>query len=160
MELFSPRPQSFCTLDVKAKRPDIFRSVSLGLGDTHHVDDPALWNLLALTSRLLYKWEDPKVKKGDRPAHFLQLENAKADMDVIMLQKKTLRHYMSRRLSEAAYVLMASSLLDLSLCRDFHKGDHQALRLIITARLITMNKSWGRKVTKEQEAIELIVKSA
>lgn len=148
---YAPMPQDqYCFhLDFKSQA---MKDMILGIGDRKHVDDPALWNLLVITSKLPYLWEDPKVTKGDKPANFVTLAAAKEDMgafigsNVIRDMVKTMTPL--EFLEEAR----SHSLYHLKLCK-FFGGDEGGLRSIITARAYTWALANGIEIPTNGKAI-------
>jgi len=141
---YAPHPQEYYCINLPFKNK-MMKELILGLGDRKHVNDPQLWNLLVITSKLPYLWEDQRVKKGDRPAQFSTIEEARSDLTNYI--GDTLVGSLVRNLSPLEFLEVAkkNSLKHLKLCKYFG-GDENGLRQIIAARSYTWAVANGRPI--------------
>ena len=147
---YAPMPQSEYCLDLKFKS-DFMKDYILGIGDKKHVPDPALWNLLVLTSKLPYIWEDPKVKKKHKPAEFVTIDQAKEDMGKFIggrLIGDMVRTLDPMQFMEAA---VENDIGHMSICK-FFKSE-KGLKSIIRARAYTWAIANGFPVPVNARAI-------
>jgi hypothetical protein len=113
----------------------MMKDLVLGIGDKKHVDDPKLWNLLVITSKLPYLWEDKKVKPGNRPAEFVTVNEARKDLNKYIggeLIGDMVSHLNPLEFLE---IVRGNSIAHLDVCKFF--GDEGGLKSIITARVYT-----------------------
>ncbi len=153
-ECYSPRPQKKYTMGVKKSKG--LKKYCLGIGDKDFVDSAELWNLLSVTSRLPYKWEDARIPMGKRPAQFPQLEEARGDLDRVLKGKKLRTLLKTKSIFSFCDIMIKEDLSHLSICKFF--GDEDALKMIVKARLASYKKSKCMKVTGREEAIISMVK--
>jgi len=153
---YAPHPQEFYCLNLPFKNK-MMKELILGIGDLKHVNDPALWNLLVITSKLPYMWESSSVKKGDRPAQFATLEAAKKDITNYI--GNNLIGNMVRNLNPLEFLeeVKKNILSHLELCK-FFNGDEGGLKLIIEARAKTWAAANGYKLTKRDQTIIGMIK--
>ena len=157
MDCYSPKPQKEYTVQLTNGKPKSFKKFSLGLGDADAVDSPELWNLLSVTSKLMFQWENPRIKMGDRPASFPQLYEARCDLEEKVYGVKIKILTRTHDVDEFCNLMIAEDLSHLALCR-FFDNDQDALKMIVKARQAVCKKARGDKLTKREKAIIAMVK--
>ena len=147
---YAPMLQSEYCLNLSFKSK-MLQDTVWGIGDKKHVPDPALWNLLVITSKLPYLFEDPKVKKAKWPISFVTLDQAKEDMGKFIggrLIGDMVRTLDPMQFLEAA---VENDIGHLSLSK-FFKSE-SGLRSVIRARAYTWALANGVPVPTNAKAI-------
>jgi len=155
MVCFSPMKQEDYTLGIH-KPKHLANLITLGLGDSEAVSDSLLWNYCAVTSRLLFLWEDKKIKKKNKPLRFPNLDLAKRDLDKELAGTKV-RDYMHMRPEKFMHAVNNEEVKHLEVCKFF--GSEKSFRAVVTARVCTWMVSQGLKTTSDQRALIALVRN-
>ena len=147
---YAPFDQSHYCLDLPFTTK-MMKDLVLGIGDKKHVNDPKLWNLLVITSKFPYLWEDPKTKKGSRPAEFVTINEAKKDLNKYIGDESVGDTVSHLNPMEFLKVVQGNSIAHLDICKFF--GDEGGLKSIITARCYTWALANGVSIPANGRAI-------
>jgi hypothetical protein len=156
-ECYSPKPRKEYTMDFGKKKPKSLKAYCLGLGDADCVASDELWNLLSVTSKLLYRWEDSRIKMGKRPAMFPQVDHANRDLDKKLKGVEIRKLIQTNSVDEFCDIMINSNLTHLDLCK-FFRGESQ-LKMIVKARQATCKQYRGKPLTRRESAIITMVKN-
>jgi hypothetical protein len=139
---------------IKMKTPKPAKEISLGIGDPDIVD-PMLWNYCALTSRLLFLWENPKIKLANKPYKFPDLEMYKRDMKEYIYGVQ-IRHLMADTPSNFNNMVQEYPVSHLNVCKFY--GSEKVYRSVVAARTYVWGEANGLELSEDDKAVVYMIK--